>query len=381
MRAERMAASVMGQAMITHVLVALFGMGSWVAVNSLWVELPVVVKWLPEVPPAVHPHLLRRPGPERSLPLRGGPGPRGGQAGVPQRHLRQRLPAPLPGGELPGGHLLLADVRHARCLSALLPGADPAAQLHQQLHRRPGELFQGQRGDGGVLPTAGRHPHIGQRRGDHQGRPPPGPGHLLLDGPEHLPAGAAGRLQRADQWRAALGAELLLPALREHGLPPLRGAQQHRQPRGLLHRHVCAVQVSGGLGRHLCAGRRLCSLSDGAGRAQPLPSPAGQCRRSRPGGAVLDPVPGALLLPQGGDRQPAARGRPCGAGVVWSGHPGGLLGGGPGHVPHCQHLSPLPERAGLYRQLRGMSWGQDTAAPWGALPGWSWHPLASALGT
>ncbi|XP_073185974.1 solute carrier family 52, riboflavin transporter, member 2 isoform X2 [Lepidochelys kempii] len=43
-----MAASVMGQAMITHVLVALFGMGSWVAVNSLWVELPVVVKWLPE---------------------------------------------------------------------------------------------------------------------------------------------------------------------------------------------------------------------------------------------------------------------------------------------------------------------------------------------
>ncbi|XP_053873466.1 solute carrier family 52, riboflavin transporter, member 2 isoform X2 [Malaclemys terrapin pileata] len=48
MRAERMAASVMGQAMVTHVLVALFGMGSWVSVNSLWVELPVVVKWLPE---------------------------------------------------------------------------------------------------------------------------------------------------------------------------------------------------------------------------------------------------------------------------------------------------------------------------------------------
>ncbi|KAH1178058.1 hypothetical protein KIL84_011760 [Mauremys mutica] len=45
---ERMAASVMGQAVLTHVLVALFGMGSWVSVNSLWVELPVVVKWLPE---------------------------------------------------------------------------------------------------------------------------------------------------------------------------------------------------------------------------------------------------------------------------------------------------------------------------------------------
>lgn len=33
---------------ITHVLVALFGMGSWVSVNSLWVELPVVVSVLPE---------------------------------------------------------------------------------------------------------------------------------------------------------------------------------------------------------------------------------------------------------------------------------------------------------------------------------------------
>ncbi|XP_067416259.1 solute carrier family 52, riboflavin transporter, member 2 [Emydura macquarii macquarii] len=43
-----MAASVVGRPVVTHVLVALFGMGSWVSVNSLWVELPVVVKWLPE---------------------------------------------------------------------------------------------------------------------------------------------------------------------------------------------------------------------------------------------------------------------------------------------------------------------------------------------
>lgn len=33
---------------VTHVLVALFGMGSWIAVNSFWVELPVVVSALPE---------------------------------------------------------------------------------------------------------------------------------------------------------------------------------------------------------------------------------------------------------------------------------------------------------------------------------------------
>ncbi|XP_072531472.1 solute carrier family 52, riboflavin transporter, member 2 isoform X2 [Salminus brasiliensis] len=33
---------------VTHVLVALFGMGSWISVNSLWLQLPVVVSILPE---------------------------------------------------------------------------------------------------------------------------------------------------------------------------------------------------------------------------------------------------------------------------------------------------------------------------------------------
>ncbi|KAK1785485.1 hypothetical protein P4O66_018853 [Electrophorus voltai] len=33
---------------VAHILVALFGMGSWISVNSLWVELPVVVNTLPE---------------------------------------------------------------------------------------------------------------------------------------------------------------------------------------------------------------------------------------------------------------------------------------------------------------------------------------------
>ncbi|XP_068093960.1 solute carrier family 52, riboflavin transporter, member 2 [Hyperolius riggenbachi] len=37
-----------GRSLLTHALVALFGMGSWVSVNSLWVELPVTVKELPE---------------------------------------------------------------------------------------------------------------------------------------------------------------------------------------------------------------------------------------------------------------------------------------------------------------------------------------------
>ncbi|XP_074542163.1 solute carrier family 52, riboflavin transporter, member 2 [Halichoeres trimaculatus] len=35
-------------AAVTHGLIALFAMGSWISVNSLWVELPVVVSVLPE---------------------------------------------------------------------------------------------------------------------------------------------------------------------------------------------------------------------------------------------------------------------------------------------------------------------------------------------
>ncbi|KAL2765655.1 solute carrier family 52, riboflavin transporter, member 2 isoform 1 [Daubentonia madagascariensis] len=43
-----MAAPTLGRLALTHLLVALFGMGSWAAINGIWVELPVVVKDLPE---------------------------------------------------------------------------------------------------------------------------------------------------------------------------------------------------------------------------------------------------------------------------------------------------------------------------------------------
>ncbi|XP_070337990.1 solute carrier family 52, riboflavin transporter, member 2 isoform X2 [Equus asinus] len=43
-----MAAAPLGRLVLTHLLVALFGMGSWAAINGIWVELPVVVKDLPE---------------------------------------------------------------------------------------------------------------------------------------------------------------------------------------------------------------------------------------------------------------------------------------------------------------------------------------------
>lgn len=35
-------------AAVTHLLMALFSMGSWVSVNCLWVELPVIVNVMPE---------------------------------------------------------------------------------------------------------------------------------------------------------------------------------------------------------------------------------------------------------------------------------------------------------------------------------------------
>ncbi|XP_034400945.1 solute carrier family 52, riboflavin transporter, member 2 [Cyclopterus lumpus] len=43
-----MSGSWWSSAAVTHGLVALFAMGSWVSVNSLWVELPVIVNVLPE---------------------------------------------------------------------------------------------------------------------------------------------------------------------------------------------------------------------------------------------------------------------------------------------------------------------------------------------
>ncbi|XP_034561670.1 solute carrier family 52, riboflavin transporter, member 2 [Notolabrus celidotus] len=43
-----MSGSWWSSAAVTHGLIALFAMGSWISVNSLWVELPVVVSVLPE---------------------------------------------------------------------------------------------------------------------------------------------------------------------------------------------------------------------------------------------------------------------------------------------------------------------------------------------
>lgn len=53
-------------AAVSHGLTALFAMGSWVSVNSLWVELPVVVRELPEG---------QSSSPEENSPVPGPPDP------------------------------------------------------------------------------------------------------------------------------------------------------------------------------------------------------------------------------------------------------------------------------------------------------------------
>ncbi|KAL2765659.1 solute carrier family 52, riboflavin transporter, member 2 isoform 2 [Daubentonia madagascariensis] len=77
-----MAAPTLGRLALTHLLVALFGMGSWAAINGIWVELPVVVKDLPEAA-AFHGLLLLLP----SLPS------------VPTGGLGPGLPVAAPGTE------------------------------------------------------------------------------------------------------------------------------------------------------------------------------------------------------------------------------------------------------------------------------------------
>ncbi|KAF6269722.1 hypothetical protein mRhiFer1_009698 [Rhinolophus ferrumequinum] len=99
-----MAAAPLGRVVLTHLLVALFGMGSWAAVNGIWVELPVVVKDLPEgavvgaVSGAV---LIREGGCQLPAAWRGSAGTAGSWCGHPGglpawccRHVsaHQRLP-------------------------------------------------------------------------------------------------------------------------------------------------------------------------------------------------------------------------------------------------------------------------------------------------
>ncbi|XP_066235912.1 solute carrier family 52, riboflavin transporter, member 2 isoform X2 [Saccopteryx leptura] len=76
-----MAAPPLGRLVLTHLLVALFGMGSWAAINGIWVELPVVVKDLPEAA-AFQGLLLLLPLPPPGPTVGPGTGLRAGAPGV-----------------------------------------------------------------------------------------------------------------------------------------------------------------------------------------------------------------------------------------------------------------------------------------------------------
>lgn len=68
-------------------------------------------------------------------------------------------------------------------------------------------------------------------------------------------------------------------------------------------------------------------------------------------GVGVDLLHGPVLLPEGGDRDPAARGRPRGVALVRGLHPGRLPHWSTLHIPPSQLLQRLPELPGLYQQL------------------------------
>ncbi|KAM6171764.1 solute carrier family 52, riboflavin transporter, member 2 isoform 2-T3 [Erethizon dorsatum] len=96
-----MAAPPLGRLVLTHLLVALFGMGSWAAVNGIWVELPVVVKDLPETA-AFQGLLLLLPSPP-SVPT-GSPvqGLRVGEPGVEEEEEEEASPLQEPPNQAAG---------------------------------------------------------------------------------------------------------------------------------------------------------------------------------------------------------------------------------------------------------------------------------------
>ncbi|XP_048338535.1 uncharacterized protein LOC125425085 isoform X2 [Sphaerodactylus townsendi] len=146
------------------------------------------------VPAPVCAHLLHRAGAQRTPALHAGSGARRGAAGMPQRHLHERLAAALPGGELLSRHLLLAAARPAGCLGSGLPDA---AVLAQERRLPTGEdLLPGERGVRGVLPAADQR-CAGRRRGPGDSQPRSigqAASRQLLDPEERLLAGAAGDL-------------------------------------------------------------------------------------------------------------------------------------------------------------------------------------------
>ncbi|CAG5956550.1 unnamed protein product [Menidia menidia] len=115
------------------------------------------------------------------------------------------------------------------------------------------------------------------------------------------------------------------------------------------------LSVFAGSGPPVCGCWRLRGLPDGAGGAQPLPAAAGQLGRCGASGGLLDLLHRPLLLPEGGDRDAAARGRARRPAVVRHLHPGRLPAGRAGHVPPGQRLPGVRQGPGVRGQLQPLA--------------------------
>uniref|UniRef100_A0A8B9SLS2 Riboflavin transporter n=1 Tax=Anas platyrhynchos TaxID=8839 RepID=A0A8B9SLS2_ANAPL len=220
----------------------------------------------------------------------------------------------------------------------------PSTIILSSFDQIPEDAAGSGRGGGYPCPKKTKAAHGGPP-GD--GVPPAGQARL------HLPPDRLGELP--DQRGPAVGAILLLPALRQHRLPPLGHAQLHGQPPRLHRGHVPARQVPGPAGcPHLGRDSFWC-LQHGHRRDEPLPAPAAVPvgrRRHRP---LLGAVHRDAVLREGDGRGDPAEPQPQRAGVVRGAGAVGVPAGRPAHVPPRQHLRFLHLRRLLQPAVPGLS--------------------------
>ncbi|XP_059971882.1 solute carrier family 52, riboflavin transporter, member 2 isoform X2 [Mesoplodon densirostris] len=366
-----MAAPPLGRLVLTHVLVALFGMGSWAAINGIWVELPVVVKDLPEGSPGAVAVTTacthRRP---RALPAGGSPrsGGRGRgltPAGVSQQggrhHPQPRTCGPsaalhpwcLPAG--PAGRHQRSDQWCVACCAELFLLALWAPSL--PLGCGAGQCRQPPR----LLPGHGCSMQVPGRAG--QSLPA---GHALWDlpdgagNPEPLPT-SGGHLCRGGPCGGVVGSVSRRVLIREGGFqlpaawggPAVVAGSWRGHPGGLSarrrghvpsHQHLPRVPQRAGL----CGPLWPLSLSRWGLRSTPLVFRLGlpQCLRAH--------SPGRPTLQAACSRMPAySTGEPGTAGQGWDHRagsepgPGWGCGFGPGPGPVCD----LYNKACLFHEL------------------------------
>ncbi|XP_040117452.1 solute carrier family 52, riboflavin transporter, member 2 isoform X3 [Oryx dammah] len=342
-----MAAPPLGRLVLTHLLVALFGMGSWAAVNGIWVELPVVVKNLPE---------------GWSLPSYLCVLVALGNLGLLVVTVWRRL-APGKGERVP--------IQVVQALSVV--GTALLAPLWRQglllLLPLPPSVPTGGPGPGLRVGTPGV-----EKEEEEEASPlqePPSPAADATPSPEPV-------VPRLLSTHGAflLGLLAVTNALTNGVLPAVQSYSC--LPYGRLAYHLAVVLGSAanplacflamgvmcrslaGLGSLSLLGMLFGAYLMALAVLSPCPPLVGTSAGvvlvpatvfTLPGG-VVDSVSGRVLVREGGCQLAPAWWGPASVAGCWRGHPGGLPARRCGHVPSHQHLPSVPQREGL----RGPLW-------------------------